>query len=62
MTTLSADEISRAFWYANSRGIKFRWDPALVAKLAAVTPQKYLGDPQWLRIMPRLTAWTVLDG
>lgn len=39
--------------------IRFRWSPALVAKLAKVGESRtpWQEEPRWLRIMPQLTAW-----
>lgn len=62
--SLTADEIITAFWFAHSRGIRMRWSPALVAKMAKVNegkPTRWQEQPQWLRIMPQLTAWNVVS-
>lgn len=62
--TLTADEIIRGFWLTmNDQGIRFRWSPALVAKLAKISenqPRRWQEEPAWLRIMPQITTWTVL--
>ncbi len=53
---LTADEITRAFWPAiHEKGIRFRWDPALVAKLAKIHEND---KGEWLRMMPQLITWT----
>lgn len=43
-------------------GIRFRWSPALVAKLAKVSEARtpWQEEPRWLRIMSQITAWTEL--
>lgn len=59
--TLAAEEIITAFWFAQFRGIRFRWDPAMVARLAKVMPHKWGEESPWLRMMPVLTSWHILD-
>jgi hypothetical protein len=58
---LTAEEVTRSFWYNMYPGIRLRWSPSLVAKLAMVDGGKKWGEePRWLRIMPQITAWTVI--
>lgn len=42
--------------------IRFRWNPALVAKMAKVSESHtpWQEQPRWLRIMPQLTQWRLL--
>lgn len=52
---------SRSASLAFPPGIRFRWDPALVAKLGKVDGGKKWGEePRWVRIMPQLITWRVL--